>query len=98
MSAWLDDAGPKAVAWYQQAMADRVESFTTLGALDTPVLILWSTGDTLSPEADQIAMLQVLRRGQEVKIAGAGHLSIAEQPAGTAPAIKDFIAPARRPS
>ncbi len=79
-------------------MADRAESFTTLGALDTPVLILWGTGDTLSPEADQIAMLQVLRRGQEVKIAGAGHLSIVEQPAGTAPAIKDFIAPVRRPS
>ena len=92
VSAWLDDAGPKAVAWYQQAMADRAESFTTLGALDIPVLILWGTGDTLSPEADQIAMLQVLRRGQEVKIAGAGHLSILEQPAGTARAIMDFIA------
>ena len=97
VSAWLDDAGPKAVAWYQQAMADRVESFTTLGALDIPVLILWGTGDTLSPEADQIAMLQVLRRGQEVKIAGAGHLSILEQPAGTARAIMDFIAAVRRP-
>ena len=78
-------------------MADRAESFTTLGALDIPVLILWGTGDTLSPEADQIAMLQVLRRGQEVKISGAGHLNIVEHPASTAPAIKDFIAPARRP-
>ena len=78
-------------------MADRAESLTALGALDIPVLILWGTGDTLSPEADQMAMLQVLRRGQEVNIAGAGHLSIVEQPAGTAPAIKDFIAPARRP-
>ncbi len=78
-------------------MADRAESFTALGALDIPVLILWGTGDTLSPEADQIAMLQVLRRGQEVKIAGAGHLSIVEQPAGTAPAITGFIAPVRRP-
>ncbi len=97
VSAWLDDAGPKAVAWYQQAMADRAESLTTLGALDIPVLILWGTGDTLSPEADQMAMLQVLRRGQEVKIAGAGHLSIVEHPAGTARAIKDFIAPVRRP-
>ena len=78
-------------------MADRAESLTALGALDIPVLILWGTGDTSSPEADQIAMLQVLRRGQEVKIAGAGHLSVVEHPASTAPAIKDFIAPARRP-
>ena len=78
-------------------MADRAQSLTALGALDIPVLILWGTGDTLSPKADQIAMLQVLRRGQEVKIAGAGHLSIVEQPAGTARAIKDFIAPVRRP-
>ena len=97
VSAWLDDAGPKAVAWYQQAMADRVESLTTLGALDIPVLILWGSGDTLSPEADQMAMLQVLRRGQEVKIAGAGHLSIVEQPVGTARAITGFIAAVRRP-
>ena len=97
VSAWLDDAGPKAVAWYQQAMADRAQSFTTLGALDIPVLILWGTGDTLSPEADQIAMLQVLRRWQEVKIAGAGHLRFVEQPVGTARAIAGFIAPVRRP-
>ena len=40
VSAWLDDAGPKAVAWYQQAMADRVESLTALGALDMPVCTL----------------------------------------------------------
>ena len=73
-------------------MADRAESLTTLGALDIPVLVLWGTGDTLSPEADQIAMLQVLRRGQEVKISGAGHLNIVEQPVGTARAITDFIA------
>ena len=59
--------------------------------------VLWGTGETLSPEADQIAMFQVLRRGQEVKISGAGHLNIVEHPASTAPAIKDFIAPARRP-
>ena len=97
VSAWLDDADPKAVAWYQQAMADRAESLTALGALDIPVLILWGSGDTLSPEADQMAMLQVLRRGQEVKIAGAGHLSIVEQPVGTARAITGFIAAVRRP-
>jgi pimeloyl-ACP methyl ester carboxylesterase len=78
-------------------MADRVESFTTLGALDIPVLILWGTGDTLSPKSDQMAMLQVLRRGQEVKIASAGHLSIVEHPTSTARAIKDFIASVRRP-
>ncbi len=97
MSAWLDDAGPKAVAWYQQAMADRAESLTALGALDIPVLILWGTGDTSSPKADQIAMLQLLRRGQEVKIAGAGHLSVVEHPVGTARAIAGFIAAVRRP-
>ena len=96
VSAWLDDAGPKAVAWYQQAMADRAESLTALGALDIPVCTL-GTGETLSPEADQIATLRVLRRGQEVKIAGAGHLNIVEQPAGTARAITGFIASVRRP-
>jgi nucleoid DNA-binding protein len=42
-------------------------------------------------------MLRVLRRGQEVKIAGAGHLSVVEQRAGTARAITGFIAAVRRP-
>jgi pimeloyl-ACP methyl ester carboxylesterase len=78
-------------------MADRAESLTALSALDIPVLVLWGAEDTLSPEADQIAMLQVLRLGQEVKIAGAGHLSIVEHPTSTARAIKDFIASVRRP-
>ena len=40
VSAWLDDAGPKAVAWYQQAMADRAQSLTALGALVMPVCTL----------------------------------------------------------
>ena len=39
----------------------------------------------------------VLRRGQEVKIAGAGHLNIVEHPVGTARAIAGFIAAVRRP-
>lgn len=97
VAGWLTDADPRTVAWYQQAMADRAESLTALGALDIPVLVLWGADDTLSPEVDQIAMLQVLRRGQEAKISGAGHLSIVEQPAGTARAIADFIGAVRRP-
>ena len=39
----------------------------------------------------------VLRRGQEVKIAGAGHLNIVEHPVGNARAIAGFIAAVRRP-
>ena len=59
--------------------------------------VLWGAEDTMSPEADQIAMLQVLRRGHEVKIAGAGHLSIVERPVGTERAITDFMAAVCRP-
>ncbi|MSO26508.1 MAG: alpha/beta fold hydrolase, partial [Candidatus Nanopelagicales bacterium] len=36
VSGWLDDADPRTVAWYQQAMADRAESLTALGALEIP--------------------------------------------------------------
>ncbi len=92
VAGWLTDADPRTVAWYQQAMADRAGSLEVLGALDIPVLVLWGAEDTLSPETDQMAMLQVLRRGQEVKISGAGHLSIVEKTADTSLAITDFVA------
>ena len=92
VAGWLTDADPRTVAWYQQAMADRAGSLEVLGELDIPVLVMWGAEDTMSPAADQMAMLQVLRSGQEVKISGAGHLSIVEQPAATARAIAKFIA------
>lgn len=91
VSNWLDDADPLSVAWYQRAMAARPDSLAALGALQVPALVLWGEQDTLSPQPDQDAMLQVLRRGQEVRIAGAGHLSIVEQPAESSRAIADFI-------
>ena len=92
VAGWLTDADPRTVAWYQQAMADRAGSLEVLGELDIPVLVMWGAEDTMSPAADQMAMLQVLRSGQEVKISGAGHLSIVEHPAATARAIAKFIA------
>ena len=95
VTAWLDAARPATVAWYQRAMAARPESFDTLAALTVPTLVLWGEQDTLSPAADQRAMLDVLRRGTEHRVAESGHLSATECSADVSGAIVGFLESAR---
>ena len=91
VGGWLDEAPAAAVAWYQRAMADRPESFTALGDLRIPCLVLWGEEDALSPEVEQRAMLEVLRNGSEGVIEGAGHLSCVERPAAVSAAFVEWL-------
>jgi pimeloyl-ACP methyl ester carboxylesterase len=61
-------------------MAVRPSSIPTLAAASIPVLVLWGEEDTLSPEADQLVMLEALTNGRSACILGAGHLSAVERP------------------
>lgn len=92
VEAWLDDADPHTIAWYQRAMADRPASYDTLAALAVPALVLWGDEDALSPQADQQAMLDALRFGREARIASAGHLSAVEAPDAVNAAMTGFLA------
>lgn len=94
---WLDEARPETVAWYQRAMAARPASFETLAALQVPTLVLWGEQDTLSPAADQQAMLAVLRRGEGRIIAECGHLAAVEDPDPVSAAMVAFLESVRPP-
>ena len=91
VAGWLDESPPAAVAWYQRAMAERPDSHPTLRAFDAPALVLWGDEDALSPESEQQSMLGALSNGHHAVIAGAGHLSAVEQPAGVSEALLQFV-------
>lgn len=91
VGGWLDEARPETVAWYQRAMAARSDSYDALRSLQVPALVLWGAQDTLSPKAEQSAMLEALSRGQEAVIDGAGHLSAVEDPDAVSESLLQFL-------
>lgn len=95
VSAWLRQAPPDAVAWYQRAMAQRSNSLDLLAALDCPTLVLYGDEDELSPSAEQDQMVAVLRAGHRQVVKGVGHLAVVEDPPAVARAIRAFV---KRPS
>ena len=92
VEAWLDEARPESVAWYQRAMAARPDSLSTLGALRVPALVLWGDEDAISPEPEQRAMLDVLPDGRAAVIATSGHLAAVECPDAVSEALIGFLA------
>ena len=91
VGGWLDEAHPQAVAWYQRAMAARPSSIPTLAAASIPALVLWGEEDTLSPEADQRAMLEALNNGSSARVLEAGHLSAVERPEVVSQRMIEFL-------
>ncbi|MFM8893927.1 MAG: alpha/beta fold hydrolase [Actinomycetales bacterium] len=88
---WLDQAEPGAVAWYQQAMAQRPDSHQVLRAFAAPTLVLWGEQDTLSPQPEQTSMLDALSDGQSAVIEGVGHLSVVEDPPSVSAAMLTIL-------
>jgi len=92
---WIRSADPRAIAWYQQAMAQRPDSTADLGGFPRPALIVYGGQDTvLSPRAEQLLMLRHLPDARLIEIPAAGHLSAIEQPEAVAEAIVGFLADA----
>jgi len=79
VSAWLDEADPRAVAWAQRAMAGRPESFDTLSGTSVPGAVVVGAEDLLSPPAQAEAMAACLGTQPHV-VAGTGHLAVVEDP------------------
>ena len=78
--AWLGDAQPDTVAWYQRAMALRPDSRSVLADLTVPALVVWGNEDALSSRSDQDRMLGQLAMGELATIQEAGHLAGVERP------------------
>lgn len=95
---WMDAVDPATVAWYQRAMAARPDSLETLRESEIPVLVAWGEEDSMAPEAEQRAMVQVLREGRLAVIPDAGHLSAIENPEPLTRELIDFLGAVRRAS
>ncbi len=87
----VQSAPPKAVAWAQRAMAARLDSFDTLGALKVPALVLAGEEDELTPPSDAEAMARAVPEGRVEVIAQAGHLTAVEQPEAFNTAVQRFL-------
>ena len=77
---WVSQAHPSTVAWYQRAMSGRPDSFAVLADYLGPSIVIWGKEDVLSPDSDQLAMIEVLSRPTSARIDGAGHLACLERP------------------
>lgn len=92
---WLDAAPVDTIAWFQQAMANRVDSVKTLEAAEIPVTVIWGVEDGMSPREEQEILLAALRDGALVEIPEAGHLSAIENPSAVTEALLRFLADVR---
>jgi pimeloyl-ACP methyl ester carboxylesterase len=96
VAGWMDAAAPQTIAWYQRAMAARPDSLDTLTECEVPALVLWGEQDSMSDRSEQQLMLDALRDARFTTIAGAGHLSAIENPAGVGSEVLTFAQAVRR--
>jgi pimeloyl-ACP methyl ester carboxylesterase len=81
---------PAEVAWAQRAMAVRPDSTDVLASADVPALVLVGEHDALTPPALARELAAVLRQGEYVEVAKAGHLTPVEAPDAFASAVLDW--------
>lgn len=96
VEAWMDAVPAQTVAWYQQAMAARPDSLTTLAECEIPSLVLWGDEDTMSDDTEQRRMLEALPDVRDAKVPRAGHLSAIENPGEVTKRLVSFAAEVRR--
>ncbi len=91
VKALVESAPAYAVAWAQQAMASRPDSFETLRTVDVPALVIVGEEDSLAPPSDARAMADAIPGAQLVSVEGAGHLSSLEAPDAFNAALSSFL-------
>lgn len=91
MSELITSQRGSGVAWSQQAMASRPDSFDTLRQTTVPALVIVGVDDQVSPVDVMQDMNQALTESSLVVIADAGHMSPVEQPAAVAEAINEYL-------
>ena len=82
---------PAGVAAAQRAMAGRPDSTATLASVGCPVLVVVGEEDTLTPPAESEKMAQLAKGSTLVKIPGAGHLPVIENPQAFNKALSGFM-------
>lgn len=89
---WMREAKAESIAWLQEAMAKRADSFQTLERLSVPTLLIRGTQDSISTAEDFSLMEKKLRQVTYVQIPNSGHLPPIEDPIATTIAIENWLA------
>jgi pimeloyl-ACP methyl ester carboxylesterase len=87
----IEANSPLGIAGAQRGMAERRDSTYILPGLDSPVLIIVGSEDTLTPVAEAESLRNGIRGARLRVIAGAGHLSNMERPEEFNTALIEFI-------
>jgi pimeloyl-ACP methyl ester carboxylesterase len=80
------------IGWAQRAMAARPDSTELLAAVRVPVLVLVGELDAVTPPALARQMAAVAPGAELVELPGVGHRTPAEDPAGFADSVIDWLA------
>jgi len=76
-----------------QALRDRHDRTPDLATLSAPTLVLVGAGDQISPPDEMRGLAAAIKGATFHEIAGAGHLTLLEQPAVFNRLVGDFLAP-----
>jgi len=82
---------PASIASSLHGLAQRPDSFPSLGAVRVPALVIAGAADRIIPLAKAEAMAAGIAGAQLVKIEGAGHMPMLEQPEATTAAIRGLL-------
>jgi pimeloyl-ACP methyl ester carboxylesterase len=74
-----------------QALRDRPDATSSLGAIAVPALVVVGRDDVLTPPETASALASRIRGARRVEIDGAGHLSNLEQPERFNDAVRGFL-------
>jgi pimeloyl-ACP methyl ester carboxylesterase len=88
---WIEQATPAGVAWAQEAMASRPDSFGVLAASGLPSLVVAGEADPFASVGEAEAMADAIGpSAQLVTIARVAHLSPLEATSPLARSIREF--------
>lgn len=89
---WMKLTKPETIAWLQEAMANRPDSFKALNEFPGRALLIRGSDDAISSKQDFANLQKNLRQETYVEIANTGHLPIVEDPAAVTAAILSWLA------
>lgn len=88
----MEACPPRTIEYASIAMRDRPDRTQTLASLDVPVLAIVGAEDAIIPPDVARANSGRAKHGTCEVIAGAGHMSLMEQPTGANKALAEFAA------
>lgn len=91
LETWIEDQGPRGVAWAQRAMAARPDRTAVLREVACPALVVVGEQDDLTPPEAARAMADALPECELVVVPGAGHMSPIENPEPVAAALSGLL-------